>query len=300
MGNHKAGIVGAALTAALIVGAVGVHAHAQQSAFVAASVKPNTTNGAGLANIVLVRPGHLLAQHATVRELIQAAYGVENQVVDGPGWIDSVHFEVNAAIPAGAPLADVQPMLQALLADRFGLMARREQRDLPVYLLEAAGRSAPRLWTAGSECRPVTPPPGLPMPPAPPPPPAGATMAILNQPPLGGGCASMFSTGHMSARNVPMTMLIFQLSRLLRRQVLDRTAMTSRYDFDLTFTPDAGAAQVVSAGVAGGGPGGALPAPAEAPALTTALREQLGLRLESSRAPVDVFAIERVSLPSGN
>jgi uncharacterized protein (TIGR03435 family) len=275
---------------------------AQQPAFTAASVKPNTTNGAGLADVVLVRPGQLLAQYATLRELVQAAYGVEqNQVADGPGWLDTAHFEVNAVVPNGTAISDVQAMLQSLLKERFGLVTRREQRDLPVYVLEYLGRPGPSLRVAGAECRPVSPPPGLPMPPPPPPPPpAGTTMTLLNQPKLGGGCPSMFFTGHMSARNVPVSLLVFQLSRLLRRQVLDHTALTGRYDWDLTFTPDAGAAQLSAAGAIGGGPGAlAVPSP-EAPALATALREQLGLRLEASRAPIDVVAIERVTAPTQN
>lgn len=275
--------------------------HAQQPAFPAASVKPNTTNGAGLANVIIVRPGQLLAQYATLRELVQAAYGVEyNQVVDGPAWLDSAHFEVNATVPGGTVLADVQAMLQSLLKERFGLVTRREQRDLPVYLLAPTGRSGSSLWKSDTECRPVSPPPGVPMPPAPPPPPAGAVMTILNQPRLGGGCPSMFFTGHMSARNVPISLLAFQLSRLLRRQVIDHTAMADRYDWDLTFTPDAGAAQITTAGVVGGGPGPIAVPTAEAPALTTALREQLGFRLDASRAPVDVVAIERVTAPTEN
>jgi len=221
-------------------------------------------------------------------------------VVDGPGWLDSAHFEVNARVPDDAAIADVQTMLQSLLKERFNLVVTREQRDLPVYLLQSTGSSGPRLWQPGQECRPVSPPPGVPPPPAPPPPPAGAVMTILNQPKLGGGCASMFFTGHFSARNVPLSLLAFQLSRMLRRQVLDHTALAGRYDFDLTFTPDAGPAQIGNVGVIGGGAGGP-PAPsAEAPALSTALREQLGLRLESSRAPIDVVVVERVSAPTEN
>lgn len=274
---------------------------ARQASFTAASVKPNTTNGAGLANIIVVRPGQLLAQYATLRELIQAAYGVEqNQVVDGPGWLDTAHFEVNARVPDGTAIPDVQAMLQMLLKERFNLVVRREQRDLPVYLLEPTGRSGSRLWTPGPECRPVSSPPGIPMPPPPPPPPAGAVMTILNQPRPGGGCASMFFTGHISARNVPLSLLVFQLSRMLRRQVLDHTALAGRYDFDLTFTPDAGAAQIGDVGVIGGGPGGFGAPTAEAPALSTALREQLGLRLNSSRAAVDVVAISQVEPPVEN
>jgi uncharacterized protein (TIGR03435 family) len=299
MTNCRANLVRHACVVALVSGAL---LHAQQPAFSAASVKPVTGNGAGRADFILVRPGQLLAQYATLRELIQAAYGVEqNQVVDGPSWLDGSHFEVNAAIPDGTAIDDVQTMLQSLLRERFGLVTRREQRNLPVYLLESLGRPGSRLWTPGPECRPVAPPAGVPMPPPPPPPPAGAVMTILNQPRLGGGCPSMFFTGHMSARNVPLSLLVFQLSRMLRRQVLDRTALAGRYDFDLTFTPDAGAAQFVNAGVTGGGPGGPPPTPtAEAPALTTALREQLGLKLESTRAPVDVVAIEQVTALTAN
>lgn len=255
-------------------------------------------------NIIVVRPGQLLAPYATLRELIEAAYGVEeNQVVDGPGWVDSAHFEVNARVPDGMAIGDVQAMLQSLLQERFNLVVRREQRQSPVYLLESTGRSGSHFWTPGPECRPVSPPPGVPMPPPPPPPPPpAATMTILNQPKLGGGCPSMFFTGHISARNVPVSLLAFQLSRMLRRQVLDHTGLSGRYDFDLTFTPDAGAVQIGNVGVVGGGPGpgGAVTPTAEAPSLSTAVREQLGLRLDSSRALVDVVAVERVNPATEN
>jgi uncharacterized protein (TIGR03435 family) len=90
------------------------------------------------------------------------------------------------------------------------------------------------------------------------------------------------------------------LSRLLHRQVIDQTRMAAHYDFDLTFTPDTGSASFANGGVIGGGPGAPPTPQSEAPALTTALREQLGLTLESTRAPVEVIAVERVSRPTEN
>ena len=152
--------------------------------FEVASVK-RTQGGPGVLPLVFMQSGRLRAPFSTVRELIQASYGVEqNQVVGGPAWIDTDHFEINATLPDRTTTGGTQVMLRQLLAERFGLVTRSEQRDLPVYFLTRADKLGPNLVTAGATCKPPKMPAGLPAPPPPPPPPAGeAPMMVLNQVP---------------------------------------------------------------------------------------------------------------------
>ena len=98
----------------------------------------------------------------------------------------------------------------------------------------------------------------------------------------------MFS-GFFSMRAVPMVTFVTHLARQIRRPIIDRTGLSALYDIDLSFLPDSGPMMFNGA-----------PLNADAPALSTAVREQLGLRLESGRAPVDVVVIERLHPPTDN
>jgi uncharacterized protein (TIGR03435 family) len=290
------GLVVAFVTLGLVAAAA-----AQQKTFDAVSVK--RFDGDAFLRPITLRPGQLYAAATPARELVQAAYGVErNQVIDGPRWVDTTLFEVNAAIARGSTITDVQLMLRALLVERFGLVTHQEQRELPVYVLVDGGKAGPQLKVSGTECREVTSPAGVPMPPPPPVAPSGfESVTVLNQPRSEGRCPSMFFPGYMSVRSLPMSFVALHLSRLLRRQVVDRTGMEGAYDFDLTYAPEADAEGVGAVGAVGGplsGPAAA--APSDAPALSTALRDQLGLRLDSMRLPVDVVVIDRVSPPTEN
>src|SRR5207244_1134587 len=107
-----------AVTVALAVFAASLIAQAPP-AFDVASVK-RTTGAPGVPPVVFIQADRLRAPFSTVRELVQAAYGVEqNQVVGGPEWAGSDHFDVNATLPPNTTVADSQRMLQRLLADRF-------------------------------------------------------------------------------------------------------------------------------------------------------------------------------------
>lgn len=281
-------------SAALVLVALSASLTAQTPrSFDAASVKRNTTGGAGLPPIVVVQSGRLRAPFSTLRDLIQAAYGVEpHQIIGGPGWLDSDRFEVTATLPQGATTTDAQAMLRTLLADRFGLVARQEKRELPVLFLDATGKLGPDISEAGAACKPMKSPAGLPVPPPPPPPPADAgPVTILNQPLgiSGSKCGNIVFNGFFSMRAVPLVSFVTSLSRQSRRTIFDRTRLTGVYDIDLYFLPDAGPMMVNGNAIN-----------ADAPSLQTAVREQLGLRLESGRAPVDVVVIDRVNAPTEN
>ena len=234
-----------------------------------------------------------MAPGATVRELIAAAHGIQdNQITGGPGWLASDRFEVLATTSPDVTMASARAMLRALLADRFGLATHMEQRDLPVYVLGLA-RDDRRLGTelrqSGAQCAPPTGPRNVPMPPPPPPPPP-VTGRVLE---LDGGglpCPSMVfnnvTSGHWSIRGWSMERLAQRLTGTLGRPVIDRSGLQGAFDIDLTYGSQAPALESSAS--------------TDIPALTTALREQLGLRLESTRAPIDVLVVDRVEQPSDN
>jgi uncharacterized protein (TIGR03435 family) len=279
-----------AVATILAASAIVVIAAQTARAFDAASVKRNT-NSRGLPSLVAVTGNRLSAPYVTARELIRVAYGVEDhQVVGGPGWIGTDHFEVSATIPDRTPLRAVPEMLRTLLVERFGLTAHTEKRDLPIYALLLAGQLGPQMRRSGPQCAPLTGPPGIPAPPPPPPPPAGAApMMVLGQKPGESTCPSAIMRGFISARDMPVGGLVDILTRELRRTIFDRTELAGHYDIDLSFLPDSGPMTVNGLAING-----------DAPPLTTAVREQLGLRLDSARAPIDVVVIDRVTAPTDN
>jgi uncharacterized protein (TIGR03435 family) len=167
-------------------------------------------------------------------------------------------------------------MLQALLADRFKLAVHHETKDLPVYSLVIAKGGFKLQESKPDETDPQ-----------------GRT-----------GMHISGSSGAMRGQLVSMASLAQFLYGRLNRTVLDKTGLTGKYDFMLKWTPDqnqmqpAGGFQATSGGAPGGQP--ALVADAGAPDLFTAVQEQLGLKLESGKGPVEVIVIDHVERPSGN
>ena len=261
-------------------------------AYEVTSVKPNTSG----TFLVMIRnpPGRFSATNITFRMLLRSAYNLPDfRMIGGPSWMETDRFDVEATAgqtsgPGSA--AESRLMQQALLADRFKLRAHMETRDQPIYLLTIVrrdGKLGDRIKLAGNECLPITPPAGFP--PPPPPPPGGA-------PRDGPGCPSLFGTGNgaISGRKLSIDRLASTLSPSVNRVIVDRTNLSGLYDLDLRWVPDL----VPNAA----GPG--VPPPPvgdpNAPPLFTALQEQLGLKLDSSRGPVDVLVIDGVEKPSAD
>jgi uncharacterized protein (TIGR03435 family) len=266
---------------------------AQAPAFDVVSVKRNPgTQGMGRG--ITVQPGgRFMAPGATLLELAAAAYELlDQQILGGPDWLDTQRFEVLATTRPDVTIEEARAMLRRLLAERFRLAAHVETRELAVYALTMARddrRLGNQLRRSGPECAIPTPPRGVPPPPPPPAPPAGSGRVLELD---GGGlaCPSLVfgnaASGHMSIRKWPMGRLARYLTGSLGRPVLDRTGLDGTYDLDLTYATES---QVLSSA-----------GTTDYPALTTAIREQLGLRLESSRAPVDVLVIDRAEPPADN
>lgn len=278
----------------------------------AAAQSPQTTVGAASFDVASVRRyqpipgrgtndgvnlmpgGRLLVPGATLRGLIAAAYGVlDIQIVDSGRLPANDRFTIEATTRPDVTVDDARSMLRRLLADRFQLTAHAEQRELQVYVLTVARddrRLGEQLRRSGPECGFPKGPTGVP---APPPPPGGSAPDMSRALPLGAAplrCASLLfnstSGAHFSLREMTMGRFAERLTGTLGRPVLDRTRLDGAFDIDLTYTPDAAPIDA----------SGAL----NAPSLLTALREQLGLRLESTRESVDMLVIDGVASPTEN
>lgn len=216
--------------------------------------------------------GRYTATNAPLSLLIQNAYKVEDfQIIGAPAWIESERYDVEAKAE-GTPSRDQMrgPMLQALIEDRFNAVVHGETRELPVYFLTVARngskvRSGPCLTKEANA--PI---------------PAGAPQSSF--------CGYMgMDNGRLESTGTPIQFLAESLSRVLRRKVLDRTGLAGNFDFNLRWTPDIS--------TPGDKP---TPSPDGGPSIFTALEEQLGLKLESGKAPIDVLVIDHIDHASEN
>lgn len=284
------------LAVAALAVALGAGAAAQTPSFEVASVRRNTSNDGGI-RLQMQPGGRLTFTNAPVRLLITRAYDVQPfQVIGGPDWLTTDRYDVTAKAPEGdVTPAQLNEMLQSLLADRFKLVLRRETRELPVYFLVRAredGRLGDAMKPAAVDCsaargRPGGPPPAADAPRAGGPGPAGPAVAV-------GNCRVMIAPGRFTVAGQRLSAFATGIANQLGRPVIDKTGLTGAYDFELTFMPEGRGAPI------GPLPPGApdIPAPdPDAPSIFTAVQEQLGLKLEAGRGPVEVLVIDSVERP---
>ena len=233
--------------------------------FDVATIKPSRPGVPG--RLFTVRGREVLTINTSLADLITQAYEVHTrQVVGGPSWMTSDKYDVTGRpVAEGTPnLTQLRALIRSLLEDRFKLTTHREKRDLPAYAL-TVGKGGPKLT------RNETNPNGLP--------------SLLFK-----------GLGVLPAVNATMADFAGVMQgAVLDRPVVDRTGLQGRFDFTLTWTPDD--SQFRSMGVQ------VPPPPADGsgpPVLFTAIQEQLGLRLESVTAPVEVIVIDSVERPSEN
>jgi uncharacterized protein (TIGR03435 family) len=270
-----------------------------QSSFEAVSIKPNIS-GSGSSG-TSTNQGRLRATNVTVKQLIMTSYRVQDfQVMGGPDWINTDHFDIQAKAEDGAipdnrnqpddpnRIGPLELMMQSMLADRFQLSLSHETYDLPVYMLSIA-KDGPKIKPVDSDPHEAE----LPKPPS-------GGRGAAGSPPQGAVGPGSMSTnvnrtkGEMNANTVPLSRFAQALSRQLRRPVLDQTNLKGMYTIHLEWAPDTLAAGVNPAGA------DALPPDPSGPSLFTAVQEQLGLKLTSSKGPVQVLVIRSVQKPSEN
>jgi uncharacterized protein (TIGR03435 family) len=252
--------------------------------FEVASIKPNSSDDT--RRMLGPAPGgRFLAVNVTLRQLVAFAFGVSNSrsemlVLGGPAWVGSARFDVDAVASGGAlPPGTAGPLVRKLLEQRFALRAHRETTERPVYHLvvdRTDGRLGPNLRPTSTNCeaRRVARASGAPLPPITPVrPPADPSIARPQ-------CGVRVAPGHIAGDGVNAADIAEPLAPFAGRLIIDRTGLRQYFDVDLEWATE---------GAAAGG------ARNDLPPLVTALREQLGLRLEDARGPVEVVAIDVVS-----
>jgi uncharacterized protein (TIGR03435 family) len=237
-----------------------------------------------------VRPqpgGRLTTTNSPLMFLIQRAYGVQAyQIAGGPPWIKTDGYNIEAKPATNTDQKQMWLMLQALLADRFKLELHRETRELPVYDLTAT-KGGPRLpKPAGGRCTEVfTGPPPKPGEPRP-------------APPCGPGIQASGTGLSMRGLNLSTAKFAAFLGTLIGRDVIDKTGFTGKFDLHLEFALD----DAIAGLPFHRGPGDA-DQPADSTtrsSIFTAIQEQLGLKLESTKGPVEVLVIDRADRPTEN
>jgi uncharacterized protein (TIGR03435 family) len=223
-----------------------------QPAFEAASIKPNNRGGGPYTRIL---PGRFLTTFSSLRDLIAFAYGVRtDQIAEGPSWIASDHYDVEATAAGNPPGSQMAyTMLQALLEDRFKLVLHRETRQLPVFELTVVKNGLKLQPPKEGNCAPVS----VDSPPKPPEP--GTPRLFPCGFPRYGPKGSNWT---LDGESITMARLVESLSRVgLGRSVIDKTGLAGSYEVHMKWTADPLGPSDDQSG----------------PSIFTALREQLGL-----------------------
>jgi uncharacterized protein (TIGR03435 family) len=235
-----------------------VLANAQAPSFEVASIKPNLTGG-GISSIRLTA-GRVSMENVSLKKVILNAYGIPDDreyMLDGPNWLLTEHFDIDAIFGANTPLPQVQLMIQTMLSERFKLALHRETRQLPAYSLIVA-KNGPRIRPVGED----------------------------------GQARTSGGNGHFTATKITMSKFADLIARQAGLPVVDATGLQGVFDFTLDWSPAADIKMSADAA--------AVPSDGKA-SLFTALQEQLGLRLESGKGPVEILVVDRIEkTPTAN
>ncbi len=265
-------------------------------AFEVSSVKPAapdqkgpvTRGGPGTGD-----PGQATFTGVTLSSVLMTAYDVKAYQIQGPGWLGAEKYDIVAKVPAGTSKEQFHLMLQNLLTERFRMTLHHESKQFQGFEL-TIGKNGSKLTTTrlggsvetkmqpgpykiGDDNFPQFDQPGF------------LVAARLNR-----GASKM--SNHLTAVAQPLSSLLLLLSGQLQSPVLDRTGLTGLYDFRLEFVPEGVTAQQ--------SPTDGAPdtiAINSVPGLIIAVEEQLGLKLESKKIPLDVVVIDRAEkVPTDN
>ena len=250
-------------------------------AFEVASVKPSVKPQPGSRGLRMAGgpgtpdPTRIDYQNVTMSSLITKAYDLNFWELSAPDWIVVEYYDVTAKVPAGATKEQFRTMLQNLLTERFKLQVHRETREVDVYSL-TAGKN-------GSKLKPHVETPPAPEENKPEPGPGPLKRDAEGYPILTHGTTMAWTNGkaRLQGFDRDMAWLVGQLSGQLGGPLRDDTGLKGRYDFQLYW-----AARQGDDG---------------SPDLPAAVAQQLGLKLEKRKGPLDMLVVDRLErIPSGN
>ncbi len=257
---------------------------AERQTFEVASVKParsetgrfTMNGGPGTSD-----PGRISYANIMLRRILLNAYEVKNYQISGPEWLDTARFDITARVPDGTTMERFRAMLRNLLETRFQMKIHRESRELPIYALVAA-KNGPKIKPSVK-----APPNGVP---------GEDQLATIrgDEGKDGFPALSLRAPGlvietkdglaRITAKEVPLTKLTDLLSGQVGRPVIDTTGLPEDYSFVLYFTPE-----------------GVNTGDHAEPSIFGALQEQLGLRLEARKGPVEMLVIDQaLRIPTEN
>jgi uncharacterized protein (TIGR03435 family) len=248
-------------------------------AYDVASIKPGKPDS---GSTLLFRLDGFTAKGMTLKSLIKEAYGIEDdQLLGAPGWLNTQTYDIEAKVdgPEVAALERLsedqrKAMFQLFLRERFQLKVHLETKELPILALVIA-KNGPKL----QEAKPGdTYPDGIKGP---------------DGKPGGRAGMMMWGDGRLTGQGISIASIVQPLTQQLNRTVLDQTGLAGKYDVELRWTPDHTSAPNT-------GPESGIAAESPTPSIFTAIQEQLGLKLESHKAPVEVLVIDHVEAPSAN
>lgn len=267
---------------AVIAGPLGGQSDSAAPPFEVASVKRNIS-GSLQRRLMTLPGGRFTAVNITTLQLIQWAYQLPpSRIAGATGWVASEQFDVEARAAGEVPPPRLRQMVRRLLADRFGLVVRNEQREVPAFSLvpnRSDSRPGPQLRPADPQCKERGQPPKLP--------------TSNTEFPARIGCMDfVVGAGVIILRGMPVARLADLLSPIVGEVVVDGGALAGPFDADLhwTWTPEQLVDQPIGTNPVQIDPSGI--------SLQAALAEQLGLRLQRGRRALDVLVIDRITRPT--
>jgi uncharacterized protein (TIGR03435 family) len=255
--------------------------------FEVASIKPAAPDQRNIL-IGMAPGGRVNVTNMSLKDMIVLARRIlPSQISGGASWMDTERYDI-VARPEKTPAQNEIPlMIQSLLADRFQLKMHQETKEVAIYALVMArtdGKPGPQLIEAAEGSCQQRDPTNRATPPEP-------------GKPLQQFCGAMrMGRGSLTGTSVPVKDLAPLFGRLLGRQVVDKTDLSGKYNISLEWTPDETTTMPPP-------PGFPAPPPVPAgngPSLFAALQEQLGVKLESQKGPVEMFIIDSAARPTEN
>lgn len=245
--------------------------------FEAASVKPAPPpTGMGLMVRMGGDAGRINWNNVALKDMIAQAYDVKDFQISGPEWLRSARFDVVATMPEGTTPEQRRLMLQNLLAERFQLSTHRESKDMQIFALVVT-KGGPKIKPSEVQVEAK-------------------------------GGRMMFGPEGLECKQMAMSGLAQMLARQMARPVLDMTELKGVYDFKLKYTMDEGMRGNMMAGMPpppprpdGGGEKAEARGQENGPSIFAAVQEQLGLKLEARKGPMDILVVDHAEkVPTEN
>ncbi len=249
------------------------------------TIKPSNPDARG--SMIQLTTGGIKITNVPLWMTLREAFGLQDdRLFGGPGWAKTTAFDIEAKVAPEDALrlkaltpAQRRQMLVALLEERFGLKFHHETRELPMYDLVVA-KGGVKMQASKPDPDGLDPGPG-------------------QGPKPSSHMLMMHGRGHIESTGIGMSGLVRILSGQLGRTVVDKTELKGNYDYKLDWTPDDAAPVMLKSSNPAPGDN-SLSQDTGGPSLFTALEEQLGLKLESTKGPVDVIVIDQLEQPTAN